>query len=64
MNPKPLKRTIQVANDQNKTAAASVELTEEQLWSVSGGDKATTTVSPKHEYLVYKMTEVFVSSIQ
>jgi hypothetical protein len=36
-----LKRMIEMTNDQNKTVAAKVELTEEKLRTVSGGDKAT-----------------------
>jgi hypothetical protein len=59
-----LKRMIEMTNDQNKTVAAKVELTEEQLRTVSGGDKATSQAPPKHEYLVYRMTEVFISSVQ
>ena len=53
-----------MTNDQNKTVAAKVELTEEQLRTVSGCDKATSQAPPKHEYLIYRMTEVFISSVQ
>jgi hypothetical protein len=42
------------------------ELNDRQLEAVTGGDKnsgGTKTAAPK-EYLVFKMTEVFVTSVQ
>jgi bacteriocin-like protein len=46
--------------DRNKTVAAEAELTEEQLQSVSGGDKANGPPPSNHAYLVYQRKEVFI----